>query len=47
MPVILPREVWPRWLGEEPTDKDSLLALLKPFSAGRMRAYPIAPRSTA
>ena len=44
MPVILPREAWPRWLGEEPADKDSLLALLKPFPVERMRVYQISAK---
>jgi putative SOS response-associated peptidase YedK len=41
MPVILPREAWAAWLGEEPARADELLALLKPFPAEPMRAYPI------
>ncbi|MGO8920248.1 MAG: SOS response-associated peptidase [Stellaceae bacterium] len=44
MPVILPREAWAKWLGEEPAHKDELLALLTPFPAERMRAYPISTR---
>lgn len=28
MPVILPSEVWPMWLGEENAEKGELLALL-------------------
>jgi putative SOS response-associated peptidase YedK len=44
MPVMLPREAWARWLGEEPADKNALLALLKPFPAERMRVYPISTR---
>jgi putative SOS response-associated peptidase YedK len=44
MPVILPREAWARWLGEEPADKDELRSLLTPFPADRMRAYPISTR---
>lgn len=44
MPVILPREAWTRWLGEEPVEKAELQALLRPFPAERMRAYPISTR---
>jgi hypothetical protein len=44
MPVILPREAWAAWLGEEPADKDALLALLKPLPAERMRAYPVSTK---
>ena len=44
MPVILPREAWARWLGEEPVSADELRALLKPYPAQRMRAYPIGTR---
>jgi putative SOS response-associated peptidase YedK len=31
MPVILGREVWPEWLGEEPADPSRLKALLAPY----------------
>jgi putative SOS response-associated peptidase YedK len=41
MPVILPREAWSAWLGEEPASAAELQALLKPFPAERMRAYPV------
>jgi putative SOS response-associated peptidase YedK len=44
MPAILPREAWALWLGEEAVDKDALLALLRPFPAEGMRAYPISTR---
>ena len=44
MPVILPREAWPAWLGETPASADALLALLKPYPAERMRAYPTSTR---
>ena len=44
MPVILPREAWPKWLGEQSAHWDELLALLKPYPAERMRAYPISTR---
>src|SRR5437868_6563105 len=41
MPVILPPEAWRRWLGEEVVDSDELLALLRPYPAELMRAYPV------
>jgi putative SOS response-associated peptidase YedK len=44
MPVILPREVWATWLGENQASADELQALLKPFPAERMRAYSISSR---
>jgi putative SOS response-associated peptidase YedK len=44
MPVMLPREAWSAWLGEEPASGEKLQALLKPLPAERMRAYPISTR---
>ena len=44
LPVILPREFWRRWLGEERAKADELLALLRPYPAEAMRAYPVAAR---
>jgi putative SOS response-associated peptidase YedK len=44
MPVILPREAWPRWLGEEDTSQEELSALLAPFPPERMRIYSVSPR---
>lgn len=44
MPVILPEANWPAWLGETTAEPGELLALLKPFPAGRMRAYPVSTR---
>lgn len=41
MPVILPAETWPRWLGEEKVERNELLALLRPYDAAKMRAYPV------
>ena len=43
MPVILPPEAWPLWLGEAAADSAELLALLRPYPAGKMRAYPVGP----
>jgi putative SOS response-associated peptidase YedK len=39
MPVILLREGWRRWLGEEEVGADELLALLLPYPAELLRAY--------
>src|SRR5260370_23034963 len=44
MPVILPKETWPLWLGDTDTSPAALLALLSPYPAERMRVYPICPR---
>ena len=44
MPVILDESDWTKSLGEYPADKDALLALLKPFPAERMRAYPVSAK---
>ena len=44
MPVILPREVWRRWLGEERAEAGDLQALLRPYPAEQMRAHKVAAR---
>ena len=44
MPVIFDPGDYARWLGEEPTANDELLALLRPYPAERMIAFP--PTST-
>jgi len=44
MPVILPKAAWPLWLGETEASPAELLALLQPYPAELMRAYPIGPR---
>jgi putative SOS response-associated peptidase YedK len=44
MPVILPRETWRRWLGEDRVEGDELLALLRPYPAEAMHAYKVAMR---
>jgi putative SOS response-associated peptidase YedK len=41
MPAIIGPTDYGMWLGEEPVPKDELLALLRPFPAERMRAYPM------
>ena len=44
MPVILPPAAWLLWLGEREASPDELLALLVPYPAETMRAYPVGPR---
>jgi putative SOS response-associated peptidase YedK len=44
MPVILPRENYARWLGEETTEPPHLIAMLKPYPADAMEAYPVTTR---
>jgi putative SOS response-associated peptidase YedK len=43
MPVILPPVAWPLWLGEEAASPAELFALLQPYPAQLMRAYPVGP----
>ena len=45
MPVVLPREKWATWLGEREADADELRwMILRPYTAGLMRAYPVGLR---
>jgi putative SOS response-associated peptidase YedK len=44
MPVILLRENYARWLGEEVTEPPHLMAMLKPYPADAMEAYPVTTR---
>jgi putative SOS response-associated peptidase YedK len=44
MPVILGREVWPEWLGEEPADPSRLKALLAPYPSEEMMCWPVSAR---
>lgn len=44
MPVILPPDAWPAWLGETLASRNGLLALLRPYPAERMRAYRVGTR---
>jgi putative SOS response-associated peptidase YedK len=41
MPVILTREAWGAWLGEELLSPDRLKSLLKPFDSARMELWPV------
>ena len=43
MPVILPPDNWPLWLGEEPAEPDQLMSMLVPY-AGSMVAWPVSQR---
>ena len=44
MPVVLARETWPVWLGEEPADPHQLRALLAPYPSAEMTCWPVSPR---
>ncbi len=44
MPMILPREAWPLWLGEVPAEPEALLALLRPCPPEQVLAWPVSPR---
>jgi len=44
MPVILPREAWRAWLGEEPAEAAELLALLRPYPSSELAAWPVPRR---
>ena len=44
IPVILPRDAWCRWLGEDEAGVDDLNGMLRPFPAELKRAYPLAKR---
>jgi putative SOS response-associated peptidase YedK len=44
MPVVLAPDVWPQWLGEEPTDPSRLKALLAPYPAEKMSCWPVSTR---
>jgi putative SOS response-associated peptidase YedK len=41
MPVILATEQWDAWLDPDYKADDALLALLKPYDAKRMQAWPV------
>jgi putative SOS response-associated peptidase YedK len=44
MPVILPPEAWPLWLGEETADADQLKALLIPYPSDQITMWPVDKR---
>lgn len=44
MPVILPQENWPVWLGEAEMPENSVADLLRPAEDSRLAFWPVAPR---
>ena len=42
--MILPRDAWRRWLGEDEAGVDDLCGMLRPFPAELMGAYPVERR---
>jgi len=44
MPVILPRDAWRRWLGEDRAGVDELLSVLRPYPAELLRDFPVGQR---
>lgn len=43
MPVIVDPKDYAMWLGEQEATQEELLALLKPFPAEKMEAFPVGP----
>jgi putative SOS response-associated peptidase YedK len=41
MPVILAKDDWEKWLGEEPATSEQLLAMLKPSPDDALRIWPV------
>ncbi len=41
MPAVLGEEDWAAWLGEAPATEEQLRAMLRPFPAERMAAWPV------
>ena len=44
MPVVIGREAWRAWLGEEPSDPHELKALLAPYPSEEMTCWPVSTR---
>jgi putative SOS response-associated peptidase YedK len=44
MPVVLPPETWPAWLGEMQADPRQLKTLLAPYPSAGMTCWPISVR---
>jgi putative SOS response-associated peptidase YedK len=44
MPVILPPETWPAWLGETAVGPETLQLMLAPYPADRMTCWPVDKR---
>ncbi|MFC7734502.1 SOS response-associated peptidase [Roseomonas sp. GCM10028921] len=45
MPVILPREAWGAWLGEDPAELGALLDLLRPCPPEWLACWPVSKRA--
>jgi putative SOS response-associated peptidase YedK len=43
-PAVLRPDVWPLWLGEQPTELAQVKALLTPYPSDGMIAWPVSPR---
>jgi putative SOS response-associated peptidase YedK len=43
MPVILSRDNWPVWLGEEPANSAQLRALLAPYQSEELICWLVSP----
>jgi len=44
MPVILARDNWPSWLGEEPAEARHYKAMLVPYPSAEMTCWPVSAR---
>jgi putative SOS response-associated peptidase YedK len=44
MPVILAKEDWAKWLGEEPAPEEELMAVLKPCPDEALKIWPVDKR---
>jgi putative SOS response-associated peptidase YedK len=44
IPVVLKRETWPVWLGEEPVEASALKSLLAPLPSEEMTSWPVSAR---
>ena len=44
MPVVLKRDMWPGWFGEEPAEPAQLKAMLAPYPSAEMMCWPVSPR---
>ena len=41
MPVVLTPGQWSEWLAPQKRQTDKLLAMIRPFNAGAMQAWPV------
>ena len=44
MPVVLPPEDWPAWLGEIPSEPDAIQRLPRPVEDGLLAFWPVGAR---